>query len=98
MTRRQQMHRVVDLPGSQNTAHSDLNCVCYFTCWNVIPTMITEPPLFLISRYAPLDLQVSRRLHRTVVEVTAGTRPLTQVAAGEGITSFELQQKHFFKA
>lgn len=75
-----------------------LSCVSKFTCWNVIPTVIAEPPLFLVGGDAPLDLQVSRGLHRAVVEVAAGTRPLTQVAAGQGITCFKLQEKQVFKA
>lgn len=60
--------------------------------------MVTEPTLFLVGGDAPLDFQVSRGLHRAVVEVTAGARPLTQAAAGQGITCFKLQGKQVFKA
>lgn len=63
-----------------------------------MPTVVAEPPLLLVGGDAPLDLQVSGRLHRAVVEVTAGTRPLTQVAAGQGITYFKLQGKQVLKA
>lgn len=61
------------------------------TCLSL--TMIAEAPLLLIGRDASLDLQVRGGLQGAVVEVTAGPGPLTQVSAGQRLTTFKLWEK-----